>query len=68
MKINDYSETEKQAVFQEFFGDSNIQFDDLTEIQMLTMMRSWNGSKIVLRMRAREYWVILTEILRERIK
>jgi hypothetical protein len=66
MKLEDYSLQEKQAVFDHFFGGTNVQYDDLTEIQFENIMKSFNGSKIVLKMRVREYWVILTEILRER--
>jgi hypothetical protein len=68
MKLKDYSDEEKQAVFEQFFGDTNVHFDDLTEKQLERIMHSFNGSKIVLRMRLREMWTIIKDIIRERKK
>ena len=47
MKLKDYSDEEKQAVFREFFGGSNVQYDDLTETQLEDIMKSFNGSRII---------------------
>jgi hypothetical protein len=56
MKLSEYSKEEKRAVFNHFFGDTNIRFGDLTPTQLEKIMNTFNGSKIVLRMRIKKFW------------
>ena len=53
-KLSSYSEEEKRAVFDQVFGDTPIQFEDMTDKQLHNLMNSWNGSQLVMRMRVRK--------------
>lgn len=67
-KLSDYTKEEVEAVYQLFFGDTNIKRGDLTPKQMLDLMTSFNGSRLVIRMRFRKMWEEIKKAFREGFK
>lgn len=51
MKITDYSDAEKRAVFDDFFGGTSLTYDRVSDEDMLKMIDTYNGSLVILWMR-----------------
>lgn len=55
--MNDlYTDEEIHAVFERQYGDTNIQFEDMTQTQLARMMNTMDAHWFVLRMRVRAMW------------
>ena len=64
MKLSDYTEEEKRAVFDHYWADTTLEYERISEEHMLAMLNTTSGAIIVFGIRLRNLGVAVADAFR----